>query len=114
MPLREWSFSLLVVSNGLIQILEIIFRGICASIILVRILSRKFVEEKDSCINKRYHYSEFCFCIELGETGKIFDEYDSTMEKNVLPGNLFPLLDASSLLWRLQVSHAKIASTYYT
>ena len=25
------------------------------------------------------------------------------MEKNVLPGNLFPLLDATSLLWRLQV-----------
>ena len=40
---------------------------------------------------------------DLDEIDKIFEEYDTSMAKNVLPGDLFPILDATAILWRLQV-----------
>ena len=39
----------------------------------------------------------------MGDTDALFSEYDKTLSKNVVSGNLFGLLDASSLLWRLNV-----------
>ena len=39
----------------------------------------------------------------MGDTEALLSEYDKTLSKNVLSSNLFGLLDASSLLWRLNV-----------
>ena len=44
------------------------------------------------------------FPIDMGDTESILSVYDKTLSKNVSPQNLFGLLDASSLLWRLNVS----------
>ncbi len=42
-------------------------------------------------------------CADMGDTDALFSEYDNTLSKNVSSSNLFGLLDASSLLWRLNV-----------
>lgn len=39
----------------------------------------------------------------MGNIDAVFSEYDNTLSKNVKSSNLFDLLDASSLLWRLNV-----------
>ena len=44
---------------------------------------------------------------DLDEIDKIFEEYDAVMAKNVFPRNLFPILNATAILWRLQVSREK-------
>ncbi len=48
----------------------------------------------------------FCFIelLDLGDIDDVFREYDANLSKNVITANLFGLLDASSLLWRLEVS----------
>ena len=43
-------------------------------------------------------------CKDLNQTDKILEEFDQVMAPNMKPGNMFQLLDASSLLWRLNVS----------
>lgn len=40
---------------------------------------------------------------DMGDTDAVLSEYDKTLSKNVSSSNLFGLLDASSLLWRLNV-----------
>lgn len=37
----------------------------------------------------------------MGDTDALLTEYDKTLSERVTPSNLFGLLDASSLLWRL-------------
>lgn len=44
----------------------------------------------------------------MGDMGALLSEYDSTLSKNVAAGNLFALLDASSLLWRLNVTGVEV------
>ena len=39
-----------------------------------------------------------------GDMDALFSEYDSNLSTTVSSSNLFALLDASSLLWRLNVS----------
>lgn len=56
----------------------------------------------------RYNVDIACYtyihvCIDMGDTDSVFAEYDKTLSKNVSSANLFGLLDASSLLWRLNV-----------
>jgi len=45
--------------------------------------------------------------VDLGDTEAILKEYDGNLVNKVVSENLFGLLDASSLLWRLEV-RAKI------
>lgn len=40
---------------------------------------------------------------DMGDSDALLTEYDNSMSKNVTSSNLFGLLDASSLLWRLNV-----------
>lgn len=40
---------------------------------------------------------------DMGDTDALLSEYDKNISKNVSSTNLFGLLDASSLLWRLNV-----------
>ena len=44
------------------------------------------------------------YLTDLGDMDAVFREYDSNLSKNVITENLFGLLDASSLLWRLEVT----------
>ena len=46
--------------------------------------------------------------IDLGNTEALLSEYDSTLSKNVSADNLFGLLDATSLLWRLNLMGVEI------
>lgn len=47
----------------------------------------------------------FPFAIpDLGQIDKVLEEFDTVFVPNLTPGNFFPLLDASSLLWRMNVS----------
>ncbi len=39
----------------------------------------------------------------MGDTDSVLSVYDSILSKRVSPDNLFGLLDATSLLWRLNV-----------
>ena len=38
----------------------------------------------------------------------LFHEYDNCLSKNVTADNLFGILDASSLLWRLEVTGVEV------
>ena len=40
---------------------------------------------------------------ELGDISLVLHEYDTVLYKNAVPDNLLGLVDASSLLWRLNV-----------
>lgn len=40
---------------------------------------------------------------DMGDTDSLLSEYDNAITKNVSSSNLFGLLDASSLLWRLNI-----------
>ncbi len=42
---------------------------------------------------------------DLNQIDKLFEEYDKSLLPNISPNNAFGLLDASSLLWRLNVRH---------
>ena len=48
------------------------------------------------------------FLVDIGDIDSVFHEYDSNMSQNVITENLFGLLDASSLLWRLEVSGVNV------
>lgn len=47
-------------------------------------------------------------CLDMGDTDSLLAEYDTTLSKNVMSSNLFGLLDASSLLWRLNVMGVEV------
>ena len=42
--------------------------------------------------------------LDIGQTDKVLEEFDEFFKPNLRPGNFFPLMDASSLLWRMNVS----------
>ena len=41
--------------------------------------------------------------VDLGDVDKVLEEYDNVMQERAVPENAFGLVDASSLLWRLEV-----------
>ena len=43
-------------------------------------------------------------CVDMGNMEALLSEYDNNLSKKVSPTNLFALLDATSLLWRLDVT----------
>lgn len=45
---------------------------------------------------------------DMGDVDSMFHEYDNCLTNNVTTDNLFGLLDASSLLWRLEVTGVEV------
>ena len=51
-------------------------------------------------LKRNYFYSS----ADLNQIDKLFQEFDNMLVPNLSPENVFALLDASSILWRLNVS----------
>ncbi|XP_011410522.1 PREDICTED: tetratricopeptide repeat protein 38-like [Amphimedon queenslandica] len=87
-----------------------------ASHTMAHVIEEVYKAEKgvDHLISTRQHWSSCLlshhitwhltlFYFDLNQTDKILKEFDQVMAPNMKPGNMFQLLDASSLLWRLNV-----------
>ena len=62
-----------------------------------------------------FNYAEInfgIFLVDLDDMDTLLKEYDGNLVNKVTPDNLFGLLDASSLLWRLEVRMSVILSLY--
>ncbi len=52
----------------------------------------------------RVKFNKFLHCIDLNEIDKLFIEYDKTIAPKITADDILGLLDAASILWRLNVS----------
>lgn len=52
-------------------------------------------------------YQAMHFTVDLNDIDATLEEYDCNLVHKATPDNLFGLLDASSLLWRLEVCFCK-------
>ena len=46
--------------------------------------------------------------VDMGQTDKVLEEYDNVLQYSAVEDNAFGLIDATSLLWRLEVSQLSL------
>jgi hypothetical protein len=66
----------------------------------------------DSLIGSHINWHLALYYYELGDTEAVLNEYDTILVKSVTPDNRLGLLDASSLLWRLNLMGVDVGNRW--
>ena len=65
-------------------------------------------KKKSLCTFINFFYISPSMVLDLGDMESLFREFDNVLFENATPENAFGLLDATSLLWRLNVMGVEV------